>query len=475
MLLACTPETGPIAANLPIPVDVVAICQRLREAGYAAYVVGGAVRDLLLRTLDESAANAKDFDIATAAPPEEVVRLFGPRRTIPTGIAHGTVTVLCSHKETERPRHVEVTTFRGESGYSDGRRPDRVEFIADLVEDLRRRDFTINAIAYDPLHGTLHDPFLGRDDLARKRVRAVGDPAQRFAEDGLRLLRAVRFAAQLGFAIDAETRAAFLPALQTLRKVSRERIRDEILRLLAAKEPSRGLIHMMESTPEGGLDTARGLLGVVLPEVAAALSQMPDRAAAERYISLVDTLPKDQRLLALLWPLRSALAGIPPKEQSDRLDELLKLSNQDRQHLLAVLNLEEPDYQPGNPWPGPLLRRFLARHPQSVVDDFLLVQRAALLLCDTEAARVKRQALCALADRIVAERVEQPPLTAAELAISGKDLMARLALRPGPLVGEALRHLLEFVLDEPQRNTPERLLAEAARYLAQRNAAVTPQ
>src|SRR5262249_20096443 len=149
--------------------------------------------------------------LTTSARPEEVMALFP--RTIPTGLQHGTVTVLCEVPGAP-PRPVEITTFRGEVGFSDGRRPDRVEFISDLVEDLRRRDFTINAIAYDPFggpggEGALEDPFGGREDLTRRCIRAVGDPAARFAEDGLRVLRAVRFAAQLEFTVEEHTRAAF--------------------------------------------------------------------------------------------------------------------------------------------------------------------------------------------------------------------------------------------------------------------------
>jgi tRNA nucleotidyltransferase (CCA-adding enzyme) len=228
------------------------------------------VRDLL-RT---KAPVAKDFDLTTSARPEQVIEVFGHRRTIPTGIAHGTVTVLCEGAdgrtgEATGGRSIEITTFRGETGFSDGRRPDRIEFITDLVEDLRRRDFTINAIAYDPLGGELIDPFRGRADLAQRLVRAVGDPAARFAEDGLRVMRAVRFAAQLDFSVDPPTRAAFAGALPTLRKVSRERVRDELLKLLSAPRPSRGLRLLLERSqedPTGDWGEHGSILTIILPE-----------------------------------------------------------------------------------------------------------------------------------------------------------------------------------------------------------------
>lgn len=444
-----------------IPPEVASLCRRLGQAGHAAYVVGGAVRDLLR---SPTQVTAKDFDVATSALPEEVVRIFSAKRTIPTGIAHGTVTVLCETSSGDgKPRHVEVTTFRGETGYSDGRRPDRVEFITDLVEDLRRRDFTINAIAYDPQDQRLHDPFDGRGDLARQTIRAVGDPAQRFAEDGLRLLRGVRFAAQLGFVIDPATRAAFLGALPTLRKVSRERVRDELLKLLAAPKPSLGLAHLLEPAA-GGWDVQRGLLGVVIPELATALADAS--GAAERWLQLVDMVPVATRLAALLWPLRlTEVATWNARRYTDRLDELLKLTTQQRLHLAALLAFPSPDYQIESPWSQPRLRRFLAEHPPQLSDDFFTLQLAELqLLGDTGAAR--HAALTQLRECCASERAKNPPLHAADLAVTGKVLMATLGIKPGPAIGLLLRHLLEYVLDEPARNERETLLAEAARFMA---------
>jgi tRNA nucleotidyltransferase (CCA-adding enzyme) len=183
-----------------IPPDVLGVCQRLREAGHAAFVVGGSVRDLLIGRAPG------DFDVATSAHPEVTMRIFGSRYAIPTGLEHGTITVLAGKPPTQR--HVEVTTFRGEGAYLDGRRPSSVTFSATLDEDLARRDFNMNAIAYDPASGALIDPFDGQGDITRKIVRAVGDPILRFTEDGLRPMRAVRQAAQLGFALDPDTQAA---------------------------------------------------------------------------------------------------------------------------------------------------------------------------------------------------------------------------------------------------------------------------
>lgn len=469
-----------------IPGEVIWLCRKLKEAGYAAYVVGGAVRDLLLYEPD-SGQLAKDFDVATAAHPEEVVRIFGARRTIPTGIAHGTVTVLCDRPAEDgtagpppsssehRHRHVEVTTFRGETGYSDGRRPDRIEFIDDLVEDLRRRDFTINAIAYDPLSDTLHDPFAGREDLQHGRLRAVGDPAQRFAEDGLRLMRAVRFAARLHFAIEPTTRQAFAAALPTLRKVSRERVRDELSRLIETQKPSLGLRHLFEPTlaPEessgpAAFDRDNSMLSVALPEVCTAFAESGE--AARAWMRLLDACPKEQRWCALLWPLRAPLAqpsaGLPrdPKGFSALLDDRLKLPLAQRQHLAALLLLPEIDYDRAAPYSDPQLRRFMAAHPEALLDDWLALRRLELSLSDPGSSRLA--SLAELAARLAAQRAQKPALSIGELALSGQDLLRTLQLPAGPRVGQTLRHLLQCVLEDPAQNQRDWLLAEAARYLA---------
>src|SRR5262245_15726153 len=196
-----------------VPGAVLAVCRRLRGAGHEAHLVGGGVRDLLLGRAPA------DFDVATDAVPEAVMDLFGKNFAVPTGLKHGTVTVLT---DTSPPRHVEVTTFRGEGTYLDGRRPSSVTYVKSLTEDLARRDFTMNAIAYDPLADAVSDPFDGRGDLAKRLIRAVGDPIARFREDGLRPMRAVRQAAQLGFGIDPPTQAAIEPTLDVFRKVSAE-------------------------------------------------------------------------------------------------------------------------------------------------------------------------------------------------------------------------------------------------------------
>ncbi|MBK9265284.1 MAG: hypothetical protein IPM54_36560 [Polyangiaceae bacterium] len=241
-----------------VPEDVLGICRRLREHGRRGWIVGGCVRDLL------RGQPAKDWDVATDARPDEVMRIF--HKVIPTGLQHGTVTVVLRHV------HYEVTTLRGEGAYSDGRRPDKVEFVEDIVADLARRDFTINAIALDPVDGHLIDPFDGRADLAARVVRAVGDPRERFSEDGLRILRGARFAATLECTIESDTERAMSEerSHQTFRRVSAERVRDEWLKAMRARRPSVAF-NIMRRT---------GIIGITCPELAATIGCGQDKRHA---------------------------------------------------------------------------------------------------------------------------------------------------------------------------------------------------
>ena len=229
------------------PPAVLEVLKQLHAHKHEAYLVGGCVRDLLLRQVPQ------DYDVATSARPEAVMKLF--RHVIPTGLQHGTVTVMIGSKPADK---VEVTTYRGEGEYLDGRRPDTVEFITDLDRNLERRDFTINAMAFNPTEQRLEDPFKGVPDLEAGIIRAVGNAKARFSEDGLRVLRAVRFASTLGFCLDPATQAAIPAAITTFRKVAQERVKDELNKwLLRSAKPFVGLHLLAETT----------LLAGILPEL----------------------------------------------------------------------------------------------------------------------------------------------------------------------------------------------------------------
>jgi tRNA nucleotidyltransferase (CCA-adding enzyme) len=380
-----------------VPAPVREVCQTLAADGHQAVTVGGAVRDAML------GRTPGDWDVATSAAPDRVVALF--RRTIPTGIQHGTVTVMAG-RGPER-LGVEVTTFRGEGAYSDARRPDEVVFGVPLDEDLARRDFVVNAIAWDPLARQLHDPFGGRGDLAARVLRAVGDAAARFGEDGLRIVRAIRFVAVLDFALDPATEAAIPGALPSLAKVSRERVRVELVKLLGAPAAGRAL--------EIGERT--GILGQVLPELAAVPPAIARVVAAP-----ADPVVRTAALLLDLAP-DAALGAL----------RRLTYSNADRERVVALVRAIPA--LPTSPSDAEL-RRLLARTGKALAGD------VGALRPD-------------LAERL--EVAARAPVTAGDLALKGPDVMRILGVAPGPAVGQAIRALLERVLDDPSLNTGEAL------------------
>ncbi len=404
-------------AQAAIPAGVRSLLERLQSAGHEAWLVGGGVRDLL-RGLPP-----KDWDIATQALPQEVMKLF--RRVVPTGIAHGTVTVLVP----EGP--VEVTTFRVESAYVDGRRPGAVEFRRDLVEDLARRDFTINALAFDPVGGgRFRDPFGGQADLARRRVRCVGVAAERFGEDGLRPLRAVRFATVLDFELEPETEAAIPGALAVFDKVALERRREEFLKLLLAPGAVRGL-ELLRRT---------GLMGRLLPELAEA-DDLERNARVGRAAPVLEV-----RLAALFVGVENTESAL------DRLRLPAKVVETIRAMLAHPLPAQATRWSDGE------LRRWLVR---------LGPERC-------ESARALAVATGADADGALGERLERvvaarPPLSARDLALDGASIMKALGVGPSPAVGEATRFLLDAVLERPELNTPEALGA----LLRQRHSSAT--
>jgi len=455
-----------------IPAHITEACAQLRRAGHEAWLVGGAVRDL------HAGRAAKDFDVATSATPEQMTAVFGRKRTIPTGEKHGTMTVLVDRPDGER-EPVEVTTFRGEGAYSDGRRPDTVEFVADLVEDLRRRDFTMNAIAYDPLDDRVADPFSGRVDLEAGVIRAVGAALDRFREDGLRAMRAVRFAAQLGFRLDPETEAAIAPARDVFRKVSAERVRDELVKILASPRPSIGL-DLMERT---------GLLADALPELCEGVGFAQNRHHAydvwRHTLATVDEtrlLSSDEqaatgrpawiiRIASLLHDVakpRTAAPkeGAPGEHTFYRHDEVgaelaeailkqLRFSNEERAHVVHLVRNHMFWYS--DEWSDGTVRRFLGRiGPESVGDLFALREADVRARGRGEDPDSELAALRAHIARVLAESAA---LKVGDLAVSGADVMRVLGCRPGRIVGEVLRRLLERVLDDASLNTKERLEA----------------
>ena len=445
-----------------VPSEVRELCQRLKEAGHRSWIVGGCVRDELLRQEADGGPDARgDWDIATSARPEQVTKLF--RRVIPTGIQHGTVTVLTSRGQ------YEVTTLRGETSYSDGRRPDAVYFVDDIKDDLARRDFTINAIAYDVLEDRLIDPFDGAADLARRTLRAVGNAAERFAEDGLRVLRGARFVATLEVELAPETASAIQPSLDSYRKVSAERIRDEWLKTMKARRPSRAFEVMKD----------HGLLAVTAPEMLESVGCEQNKYHAfdvwGHAMSCLDSAPQAAvlRVAALLHDVGKPRSRAFSDKTNDYtfyeherigaemvepLLSRLRFSNEERQHVVALVRHHLICYDES--WSDAAVRRWIRRVTPELVPDLYLLNEADVRGkgrdCSPDLA-----ALAALKLHVERVLAAGAAFSIRDLAVDGRALMQELGMKPGPDLGRILKALLDEVVEDPTKNQREILLERA--------------
>jgi len=445
-----------------VPISVIHICETLRDAGHEAWLVGGAVRDALL------GRDAHDWDIATDAHPRTITEGDLFPRVIETGIQHGTVTVLIDGEG------YEVTTFRGDGDYSDGRRPDSVRFLNTIEEDLARRDFTVNAIAYDPLRDVYADPYGGRKDLSIKVIRAVGNPLQRFSEDGLRVLRAARFAATLGFNIECNTMAAIRPSLGTYAQVAVERIQAEWLKAMAAPEPSRAFRVMAET----------GILGVTVPEFELMFGCSQNKYHAydvwEHTLRVLDACPVGDpilRLGALFHDVGKPLVKAPHPvtgdgtfydhevvgaEVTETILNRLKFSTEDRDRIVHLVRHHFIRYEKG--WSKATIRRWVRRVGLENVAPLCTLARADIAGKGPAMMELEPEIIDELESRIATMQVtEVMPTSTKVLVINGKDVMDHLGIPPGPGVGKVLAALLEAVTDDPEANTRERLLDLASK------------
>ncbi len=439
--------------RIDLPPAVSAVLEKLREGGAEAALVGGSVRDLV------RGDRPADWDVATSAPPEDVAARF-PGATWENPF--GTVTV----RDPAGGPGIEVTTYRVEGSYRDRRRPDEVRWGRSLTDDLARRDFTINAMAWLPDDlaaggGRLVDPYGGAADLEDGLLRAVGDPDERFAEDALRLLRAVRLATRFDLRLDAATEAAILANSPEAAGLSGERVRDELMRILAAERRPSPAFQLMERL---------GLLAVLLPELAA-LRGIPQAKrlagdALDHSLRTADALPAADavlRLAGLLHDIGKATTlsdghfihhdrdgALLAEEVMTRLRapraEITRVGRLVRHHMFAYT----PD------WTDAAVRRFIRRVGMDLLPDLFALREA-----DDLASGVEEPA-----DgwRELRERVAvavNDPLEAQQLAITGDDLVAQLRIPPGPAIGQLLAALLEAVLDDPTLNSREQLLALA--------------
>lgn len=444
--------------NIKIPHKVEYIINELQKKGFEAYAVGGCIRDSIL------GRNPNDWDITTNALPEVIVSTF--KHTIPTGIKHGTITVMLEGEP------FEVTTYRIDGEYTDNRHPDGVIFTSRLEEDLSRRDFTINAMAYNYING-LADPFHGMEDLENNVIKTVGNAHERFNEDALRMIRAIRFSCQLGFHINPETFEAIKLNCELIKNVSLERIRDEFTKILLSKKPSQGIENLRLG----------GLLQYFLPEVLTmfGLDQRNPHHDKDVYyhtLMVVDnTEPRlALRLSALLHDIAKPLTfsidekgighfydhntkGVELSEYILRRlrfdnDTIKKVSGLVYDHMSRYDNLKNST-----------IKKVITRVGESNLEDLFNLQesdvKASAPPFDFSGIDYMR--------RKTAQIIEQKqPLSVKDLSLNGSDLI-KLGVQPGKLIGEVLQHLLEKVLETPELNNKELLTKMALDYISHKN------
>ena len=434
--------------TINIPQKAAEILRTLGEAGYEAYVVGGCVRDSIL------GRKPGDWDITTSAQPEEVKALF--HRTVDTGIQHGTVTVMMGKEG------FEVTTYRVDGEYHDGRHPDAVTFTRSLEEDLKRRDFTINAMAYHPDHG-LVDLFGGMDDIEKKMIRCVGDPVERFTEDALRMLRAVRFSAQLGFAIDDSTRQAITALAPNLKYVSAERIQAELVKLLTSPHPDYFRV---------AYET--GITREFLPEFDACMETEQNTphhcyTVGEHILHSLCYVRADKvlRITMLLHDIGKPAVRKTDENGRDHFKthgnagekmagQILRRLKFDNDTIRKVTRLVKwHDDRPEGTLKS--VRRAVNRIGEDLFPLYLEVQQADMLAQSLYRRSEKQARLDSVRDAYRQIIEEKQCVSLKTLAVTGRDLIEN-GYRPGREIGEKLEKLLNLVLEDPEKNQKEILL-----------------
>jgi len=465
--------------NITVPEYVQKVARILIKEGYDCYLVGGALRDLMLKKAPH------DYDLATNALPDEMLNIFP--KSVSTGAKFGTVMALVQDRHGET-HEVEVTTFRSESEYIDGRWPSNVEFVNDIDKDLGRRDFTFNAMALDlsqmELDGQevekearIYDPFDGIGDLEKKLVRAVGTPIERFKEDGLRAFKACRVASQLGFTIEKETFEAIKESIPVAKQVSMERIRDEFMKmLLNSPKPSVGIDLMRES----------GLLQIFMPELLEGLGVEQKLFHAHdvywHSLKTCDAAHDSVKLAALLHDIAKPRTDMGnghfyghDKMGADIAEKIMKRMKFSQSeinrvkvlienhmfyypHIQEDMTDEEKENIEMHQWSDSAVRRFIQRVGEENIDDLFKLRMADAQ--SNPSTAFKPDEITILQRRISEVRKQDMALKVTDLAVTGEDLMS-LGIEKGPMLGKILKELLEMVLDDPLLNSKEKLLEKA--------------
>lgn len=438
-----------------MPTEVGELCHVMRGAGFQAYLVGGCVRDLLL------GREPKDWDITTNAKPEQIQSLF--EETFYEN-DYGTVGVV-TKSEDRRLKVVEITPYRTESKYSNARHPDKIEFSNKLSDDLKRRDFTINAVAYDPESGELVDLHAGREDIKDRRIATVGDPSSRFEEDALRMLRAVRISAELDFVIEMQTATGIAANASQLEKISRERVRDELTRILMSPRPMQALYVAQKL----------GILKYVIPELEAGIGVDQNRAHSfDVFEHLMRSLqhaadkewPLEVRLAALLHDIGKPASRRWSEEKKDwtfhghevvgsrmarKILNDLKLPNETIETVVSLIRwhmfFSDPDQVTLS-----AVRRIITNVGAEHITELL-----NLRICDRiGTGRPKEQPFRLRKYMSMVDEAMRDPISVAMLKINGTQII-KLGQEPGPRIGWILHALLEEVLDNPKVNAQEYL------------------
>lgn len=437
--------------NDKIPKDAIEIIRCIEEAGHEAYIVGGCVRDMLM------GRNPHDWDITTSAKPEEIKQIF--KRTYDTGIKHGTVTVILNQE------HYEVTTYRIEGDYKDFRRPEMVSFVEDITLDLSRRDFTMNAIAYHPVRGFV-DPYKGVEDIQKQCIRSVRKAEERFTEDALRILRAVRFAAQLGFEIEPYTLQGIDACKELLTHISKERIRDEFLKICISARPS--YIEVLHQ---------RGLMTYIIPEFDKAFD-IPQHhphhiydVAHHTLVAMEEVEPTVRlRLTLLLHDIGKIYTRTTDKDGVDHFYNHPKKSVEIAKRVLKALKLDNcmirevslliyyHDYHIHHTLDKIYIKKLLKELGVELVEDLLRVQLADAKAQNLEKLPIKRQQVEKQRQLLLEILRKGEPYQKSMMAITGNDLLEH-QLAQGKAIGLLLDKALEKIICDPSFNEKEKLLA----------------
>lgn len=439
--------------NAEFPPEVISVIETLMDSGYEGYIVGGSLRDILLNDHIPDC----DWDIATSAKPDEVMELF--EKTIPTGIEHGTVTVL----KNEIP--IEVTTYRSEGKYTNSRHPDSVEYLTSIRDDLSRRDFTINALAYNPLTDDFVDTCEGARDLFNGVIRCVGDPDERFSEDGLRVLRAIRFATVLEFEIEENTWESIGRNIDSFKKIAMERVRDELNKMIVADKPSMGFEMLLDSS----------LLTVIMPEMVDTIDCEQNEFHAYdvwgHSLRTLDAAPKDKR--DVRWAALFHDIGKPHTrgrrkngritfynhqmvsvKLAKKIMRRLRFSNAEIKHISILIRRHMFNYS--SDWTDSAVRRLISRVGRDRIADLFDLRLADWFGNGLNVGFPRY--LSELKKRIDRILEEEDALSIEDLEVDGNDVMRILEVEPSEIVGRTLKRLLNMVIEDPKLNKREKLV-----------------